>query len=208
MHAGSNLLGCGFQIAYAVATHSYFYWVSGVVVIHLLEAYVAVGEVVGVAVGITVEHIFGSIIIHSIHDELRKVGTAYLRSIGGMETGRTLTYKCGYCCHLRVVLLDVVHLISHLCRLLCGSSIGKIELHGKLVSFGNRHHSLRKLYEDNGSYAHQGNTHDKSGARKGETTFQQPSIARHQKDERLLKSEGQRLAAYALMNHHILHIRR
>ena len=87
MHAGSYLPGGCLQIADAVAAHSYFDRVAGIVVIHLLEADVAIREVVGVAVGISVEYLFGGTVIYCIHDELGKVGTSNLRSVGGMETG-------------------------------------------------------------------------------------------------------------------------
>ena len=87
VHAGFYLPGGSLQVAHAVAAHSYFDRVGGVVVIHLLEADVAVGKIVGVSVGISVEYLFCGIVIYRIHDKLCKVLTANLWRIGGVETG-------------------------------------------------------------------------------------------------------------------------
>ena len=204
MHAGGYLPGGCLQVADAVAAHSYFDRVAGIVVIHLLEADVAIREVVGVAVGISVEYLFGGTVIYCIHDELGKVGTANLRSVGGMETGRTLSDKRGYRRYLRVALQDVSHRICHLCSSIGCGSVRKIELHGKLVSLGNRHHSLRKIHEDDGTDAYQHHAQDEGDARTGETVLQQPGVTHLQIIERLLPGVGGRLTADALMNHPIL----
>ena len=121
-----------------------------------------------------------------------------------METGRTLSDKRGYRRYLRVALQDVSHRICYLCSSIGCGSVRKIELHGKLVSLGNRHHSLRKIHEDDGTDTYQHHAHDEGDARTGETVLQQPGVTHLQIIERLLPGVGGRLTADALMNHPIL----
>ena len=86
MHAGCYFLGCCLQIPDTVAAHPYFDRIGGVIVIHLFETDIAVRKIVGIAVGISVEHFFCSAVINCIYDKLCKVRSANLRRICGMET--------------------------------------------------------------------------------------------------------------------------
>ena len=83
-------------MADAVAAYPYLDGVGGGVVVHLLEAHIAVGEMVGVFVGIFVEHLLRGVVACGVYYELCEVWSAYLWRISGVEARRTLSDECRY----------------------------------------------------------------------------------------------------------------
>ena len=86
MHAGGNLFGSLFQVADTVAAHSYLDGIRSRIIVHLLEADIAIREIVGIMVGILVEHLLRSIIAHGIYNKLCEVWSANLWSVCSVET--------------------------------------------------------------------------------------------------------------------------
>ena len=64
--------------------------------------------------------------------------------------------------------------------MLCGCAVREIELHGKLVALGYRHHSLRLLYEQHCTRNDQCRTRGERCARMVEAAVEQPCVARLQ----------------------------
>ncbi len=207
-HTGAHLLGSLLQIADAVCAHPDLDGVGGRVIVHLLEAHTAVGEVVRIAVSILVEHLVCGVVVRGVDNELRKVRTANLWCVGGMEAWRSLSDERRHGGYQGVALQDVRHRVCHLCRLVGGSAVRKIKLHGKLVAFGYRHHSLRQTGEQHGSYCHQCSARQERDARIGKAACQQPCIAHLQIVERLFPCVRFRTAVDALVYHSVLQVRR
>ena len=207
MHAGGNLFGSLFQVADTVAAHSYLDGIRSRIIVHLLEADIAIREIVGIMVGILVEHLLRSIIAHGIYNELCEVWSANLWSVCSVKTWRSLSDKHRYGSHFRVSFQNISHGVGYNGCLFSCRTVGKIEFNGKLVALCDRHHSLWQFHEYHGSSGNQSGSYDKRGAWKGKTTVQQPRISRLQIVKRFLLCVRFRCAGYALVYHDILQIR-
>ncbi len=91
-----------------------------------------------------------------------KVVAGNLRGVGGLEAGRRHAVEVGHGDHTGHAPDHVLQRVGQPCGVLNGASRGHEDLHGKLVTLGDRHQLLRQLDE---GHATDGNRHDGSAQR-------------------------------------------
>ena len=142
-----NAVGIGFQFTEVVALQAHLDGHGTTAETQLLDLHIRLREHLTVFLRTLIDQLHSSLIARGIHDKLRITLIRKLRGVRGMEAGRRTTLEGGDTHHALVLADHVFQRVGHGCGTLDGGTEGQVDLHGKLVTVGDRHHLLRDLEE-------------------------------------------------------------
>ena len=114
-------------------------------VIQLLELHVSVGEIIGVAVRIIIQHPTGGLYRGGVDNELGVILPGQVRGVGSLETGRGSSDKGGDGQDALIFRQQLIETIAHGGGTVQRGSLREIDLDGELIPVGYRHHALAQL---------------------------------------------------------------
>ena len=195
LHEEFQRVGILSQQLSVFAVESHLYGVLHTLIVELFDSYHSIGISIDVGVFVSLDYPLGDIVVFGADNHLGIVLGGHIRRIGRHKTGRAAAHKGCDTNDVFVLTEYLLEILTHLSRLLQGSTSGQVYLDGKTVALGFGHKLQRKMEEKQYGQSYREESSPDSRPRVAETEMQEFFVTRLQTVEETVLYSCQHILA-------------